>query len=69
MVIRTKSGIMTANGEMLLDYLGIKKDTAGKHKVTGDVVLITSVPFQINNFGVTLCCATPDNFCSTLKVF
>ena len=46
MLIRTKSGNCRAdNSVMLLDFLGVKKETAGTHKLTGDVELIASVPF------------------------
>jgi HK97 family phage prohead protease len=37
--------MLTANALTLLEYLGLKKDTAGLQKVTGDVELIASVPF------------------------
>jgi len=46
MIIRTKNGNYRAdNSVMLLDFLGVKKETAGTHKLTGDVELIASVPF------------------------
>ena len=48
MIIRTKDmGMMAANGLALLDYLGVKKDTAGVQRVSGEVELIASVPFRI----------------------
>ena len=48
MVIRMKSGEMiTANGSILLDYLGVTKEAAGIQKVMGDVELIASVPFRL----------------------
>ena len=46
MIIRTKGGgLMTANGLALLDFLGVKKETAGLQRVSGEVELIASVPF------------------------
>jgi uncharacterized protein len=46
MIIRTKSGeIQTGNTSVLLNFLGVKKETAGIQKVAGDVELIASVPF------------------------
>ena len=54
MVIRTKSGeiktinndqLAVSNVNVLLDYLGIKKDVTGIQRVTQDVQLIASVPF------------------------
>jgi len=48
MIIRTKSGEYRAgNASVLLDFLGVKKDTTGIHKVSGDVQLIASVPFHL----------------------
>jgi HK97 family phage prohead protease len=48
MILRTKSGSYRANNAtVLLDYLGVKSETPGLHKVTGDVELITSVPFRL----------------------
>jgi HK97 family phage prohead protease len=50
MIIRTKSGeIKTGNTSLLLDYLGVKKETVGVQKLAGDVELIASVPFQMSN--------------------
>ena len=50
MIIRMKDGgVMSANGLVLLDYLGIKKDTAGMHKVSGDVELIANIPLQMKS--------------------
>jgi HK97 family phage prohead protease len=55
MVIRTKNGDFQAeNSTVLLDYLGIAQKSSGVHKVApskdgmGDVVLIASVPFQVD---------------------
>nr|AGS53324.1 hypothetical protein [uncultured bacterium contig00013] len=46
MIIRTKSGEYRAgNASVLLDFLGVKKETPGPQKVAGDVELIASVPF------------------------
>jgi len=48
MIIRTKSGNFQAgNASALLEFLGVKKEAAGLHKVAGDVELIASVPFQL----------------------
>jgi len=48
MIVRNKSGeIRIDNSSVLLDFLGVKKETAGLHKVAGDVELIASVPFHL----------------------
>ncbi|MDR0760631.1 MAG: HK97 family phage prohead protease [Treponema sp.] len=48
MIVRTKSGEYRAdNSGVLLDFLGVKKETAGPQKVAGDVELIASVPFRL----------------------
>jgi len=48
MIIRTKSGNFQAgNASVLLDYLGVKKETPGVQKTAGDVELIASVPFHL----------------------
>jgi len=48
MIMRTKAGDLQENTvPVLLDFLGIKKDTAGIHKVKNDVELIASVPFRL----------------------
>jgi HK97 family phage prohead protease len=48
MIIRTKSGEYQAGCvSVLLDFLGLKKETAGLVKVAGDVELIASVPFRL----------------------
>jgi len=53
MIIRTMSGELLSisnekgamsNGGLLLEFLGVKKDVVGVHKVSGDVELIASVP-------------------------
>jgi len=50
MIIRTKGGeFCEANSSVLLDFLGLKKDVAGIHKVAGDVELIAAVPFLMSN--------------------
>jgi len=50
MIIRTKDmGMMAANGLVLLDYLGVKKEVAGVQRIANDVELIASVPFKIGN--------------------
>jgi HK97 family phage prohead protease len=46
MIIRTKSGEYRAETSgVLLDFLGVKKETAGPQAVKADVELIASVPF------------------------
>ena len=48
MIIRTKSGECCAgDGLMLLDFLGVEKEAAGVHQVSGGVELIASVPFSL----------------------
>jgi HK97 family phage prohead protease len=48
MLIRTKSGDFQAdNTTVLLDYLGVHKNSAGVQKVAGDVELIACVPFHL----------------------
>jgi len=48
MILRIKSGdFKIDNSLMLLDYLGLKKEGAGIHKVSEDVELITPVPFLL----------------------
>ena len=45
MIIRTKGGEYRAgNVSVLLDFLGVRKETAGLQKVAGDVELIAAVP-------------------------
>ena len=49
MIIRTKSGEYRAgNVSALLDFLGVKKEAAGLHKLAVDVELITAVPFCLS---------------------
>lgn len=46
MIVRTKSGDFKAvNVSTLLDFLGLKKEAAGIHKVASDIEMIASVPF------------------------
>ena len=48
MIIRMKSGeVMKRDALSLLDYLGVKKDVEGIHKVSGEVELITPAPFEL----------------------
>ena len=48
MVVRCKNGSYWAdNKAVLLEYLGIKKDTEGKQEIKNDVELIASVPFRL----------------------
>jgi len=50
MLIRNKSGEFVAgNASLLLEFLGVKKETAGVQKISADVELIASVPFEIKN--------------------
>jgi len=42
------------NGYMLLEFLGIKKDAIGVQKVSVDVELIASVPFQMKSEELTM---------------
>jgi len=50
MVIRIKSGEwQTGNISVLLDFLGVKKETAGLYKVDEGIELMASVPIQMRN--------------------
>ena len=52
MVIRIKGGeYRTADAGALLDFLGVRNGTAGILKISGDVELITSVPFCLTSDG------------------
>jgi len=74
MIIRTKNGdVKNGNtsrtiGSTLLEYLGVKKNTAGVHKVTDDIELIAPVPFclsaenESNGFAWTLSTFDLDRF-------
>jgi HK97 family phage prohead protease len=48
MIVRNKSGeYRVDNSPVLLDFLGVKKDTAGPQAVKADVELIAAVPFTL----------------------
>jgi len=48
MIVRTKNGeFKSGDVSVLLDFLGVKKETAGLQKVSGDVELIACVPFHL----------------------
>jgi HK97 family phage prohead protease len=48
MIIRTKGGEFKAETkDVLLDFLGVKKEAAGPQAVRADVELIASVPFRL----------------------
>jgi len=48
MLIRNKSGeFKIDNSVLLLDYLGVKKESTGVQKVAADVELVASVPFHL----------------------
>jgi uncharacterized protein len=48
MIVRTKGGnLQTGSISVLLEFLGVKKETAGLHKVSGYVELIECVPFHL----------------------
>jgi HK97 family phage prohead protease len=65
MIARNKSGeFRIDNSSVLLDFLGVKKETAGVHKVAGDVELIASVPFHL-----TADCETDKGYPWTLSTF
>jgi HK97 family phage prohead protease len=50
MIIRTKSGdFRAADSSVLLDFLGVRKEAAGIHKISGGVVLMAGVPFSMSN--------------------
>jgi HK97 family phage prohead protease len=49
MIVRTKNGcFQTGNVTALLDFLGVKKETSGIQKVSGDVELLSAVPFCLS---------------------
>jgi HK97 family phage prohead protease len=65
MIIRTKSGeFKSGDTSLLLDFLGVKKETAGTQKVSGDVELIAAVPFHLTEDG-----ETEKGFAWTLSTF
>jgi HK97 family phage prohead protease len=48
MIIRTKGGqFQSGDTSVLLDFLGVKTEAAGVHKIASDVELIASVPFHL----------------------
>jgi HK97 family phage prohead protease len=48
MLVRNKGGNFWAgNSSALLDFLGVKKEAAGIHKVAGNIELIASIPFHL----------------------
>jgi HK97 family phage prohead protease len=72
MIIRNKSGnYQAANTGTLLDFLGVKKGTEGLQKVSGEVELIASVPFQLtsNNEQLTMQEDSKEGFAWTLSTF
>jgi uncharacterized protein len=72
MILRTKSGNFQAgNASLLLDFLGVKKETAGIQKVCADVELIASVPFHLTADGETDkgLSAIPDGIAWTLSTY
>jgi HK97 family phage prohead protease len=49
MIIRTKSGnFQSGNASVLLEFLGVKKETPGLVKIADDVELLASVPFRLS---------------------
>jgi hypothetical protein len=73
MVMRTKWGEYRAGtADVLLDFLGVKKEAAGPQKVTGDVELIAPVQFCLSaeegeaSNGVA---AVPDGIAWTFSTF
>jgi HK97 family phage prohead protease len=78
MIIRTKGGEYRAgdvpvlcNTDALLDFLGVKKETAGPQAVKADVELIASVPFRLtaDNEAAEGIPAIPDGIAWTLSTF
>jgi HK97 family phage prohead protease len=48
MIVRNKSGeYRIDNATVLFDFLGVKRETAGRQRVAGDVELIAPVPFRL----------------------
>ena len=69
MIIRTKNGeLKNGDTSYLLEYLGVKKETAGVQKVNGEIELIAPVPFCLtaenenNGFAWTLSTFDLDRF-------
>jgi HK97 family phage prohead protease len=49
MIIRTKNGeLKNGNTSSLLEYLGVKKEVSGVHKVNKEIELIAPVPFCLS---------------------
>jgi len=47
MIVRTKGGeFRVGDASALLDFLGVRKNTAGIHKITGDVELLAAAQFR-----------------------
>jgi len=70
MILRTKSGgFQAANTSLLLDYLGVKKETAGLQKVSGDVELIASFLLAADIEAGGGLPAIPDGIAWTLSTF
>jgi len=50
MIIRTKGGeFQEADSSVLLDFLGVKKEAVGLHKVSADVLMMAGVPFSVSS--------------------
>jgi HK97 family phage prohead protease len=71
MIIRTKSGVFqAANQNVLLDYLGVKKEAEGVQTVSADVELIASVPFHLTtDESNKVFSAIPDGIAWTLSTY
>jgi HK97 family phage prohead protease len=66
MIVRNKNGTHGIDsGIGLLDFLGVKKETAGPQAITADVELIASVPFALSSGGEE----TGDGTAWTLSTF
>jgi len=74
MLIRNRSGeFQTSSVSVLLDFLGVKTETAGVQKISADVELIASVPFRLTadeevekGFPWTLSTFDLDRFCERI---
>ena len=65
MIIRNKSGeFQIGNASVLLEFLGVKKETEGLHQIAADVELIASVPFRL-----TADCEAEKGYPWTLSTF
>jgi hypothetical protein len=71
MIVRNKSGeYRVDNSGVLLDFLGVKKEAAGRQAVTADVELIAAVPFVLSAGGEAAgTAAIPDGIAWTLSTF